>query len=265
MLQPDHELENVKSGEVYSTYKLPDYDLRLKQGDIISIRVGSIDQSDLDFIYKYAYEMGEYLYLKDPSSNRVNNQQVPLTPNGGIIKGPTQYDKALGFKLSENGSVELPKLGKVGLDGMTITEAEKLIEDKLKDGYLDNPIVRVQILNFRFTVVGEIKSPGVYTTYKPKTTLFEALSFAGNFDEFSDRKEVKIVRKRNGASEVAYVNMLDENFLASNYYYIHPGDVVVIAPLKAKAFRNYGLKDISTTFQLLTAAVSIVALIKSLN
>ncbi|MCG8475804.1 MAG: polysaccharide biosynthesis/export family protein [Cytophagales bacterium] len=256
------------------TFQLPEYEFHFSPGDIVSIRVGSLTNSKFDFINRYALQLGEHLYLS-PYTGMNNTSQASGANSRNMVgqqsgKGkealpvPQVYDKSVGFQIRRDGTIVLPEIGNVPLSGLTIREAENVLEQKLKDVF-EAPFVRVQVLNFQFTINGEVGRPGKFTSYKPKTTLVDALAMAGSFTEFADRGRVKIVRRlEEGYVTATYVNLLNEDFLSSPFYYVHPNDMIFVEPLKAKAYRNYGSKDISTTVQIVSTAASITAILLSI-
>ncbi|BDC98593.1 polysaccharide export outer membrane protein [Persicobacter psychrovividus] len=276
-LQDAEGRKGLPTDEVIRSFDRTSYDFKLKGGDLISIKIGSLTSTEYDFINQYAVQMGSFMYLSRQTMQNNSaggqtgmRQQQMMNQMGGQMVGDdgkpiAQGDpQATGFLLNDAGEVNLPKIGLINLEGQTLAEAEDIIEEKLK-GLFEAPQVRVQILNFRFTVLGEVDHQGVYTTYKDKTTLFEAVAMAGTPGEFSDRSELKIVREHGGQTEVAYVNLLSEDFLKSPYYYIQPNDVIVVPPMGARSFRKYGIQDALTTVTFLTSIVSLIALIRTIQ
>ena len=77
---------------------------------------------------------------------------------------------------------------------------------------------------------------------------------AGGPSEFGDISRVKVVRWIGEEHYVFYVNLLDETFLSSEFYFIQPNDVVVISPLKARSY----LKYVSPNLGIIAASISLV-------
>lgn len=169
-----------------------------------------------------------------------------------------------GFILDEYGDLPLPKIGTVRLSGLSIAQAERLLQDKL-EGFFETPEVRVQLLNFQFTIVGEVKFEGRYTTYKPESHIFDAITLAGNLTDFADRSRIKIVRQTGNMADVRYINTLDEGLLANENFYLQPDDLIIIPALKARTWQRYTLPLSATTLSLVTAAAALILVFVSLK
>ena len=102
-----------------------------------------------------------------------------------------------GFLIDDSGKVTLPDGGRIFLKGSTIEESETKIQ-KYISNYLVNPTVVVKHLNFQFTILGEVNTPGTYTSYNRKTNMFEALGMAGDLTDFAERSRIKLVRYKAG-------------------------------------------------------------------
>jgi len=240
----------------------------LKNGDIVNISLGSVTPVEFDFIAQYIVQMGEFLYLS-PKTGKNGSEVFQSSNNnssgvGTTIETAYSDKQALGFEINNEGNIVLPKIGEVLAKGKTLFSLEREIEQRL-DGFFESPQVRVQLLNFQFTVLGEVNNEGRYTTFKDKTSLIEALTMAGNCAEFADRSQVKVIRTVGDKISVIYVDLLDAHFLASDLFYLYPEDVVVVAPLKAKFWRQYVFPDTMQLVALLTSVLSLVALILAIN
>ncbi|MEQ8882468.1 MAG: hypothetical protein RLQ12_22690, partial [Cyclobacteriaceae bacterium] len=156
------------------------------------------------------------------------------------------------------------KLGQVELAGLTLPEAELKVKSML-EGYLETPMVRIQLLNYHFTIVGEVQNEGRYTSFDPEVTIFDAITLAGNLTEYADRANLKIVRQEDGESKVIYVNMLDERTLSAENYFLKRGDLIVVAPLKARTANLYTLPNVNRTFGIASAVLSLAAFIITLS
>lgn len=252
---------NNPTDTAISNFSLPEYKYTIKSGDILNISLGSVTPVEFDFIAQYVIQMGEVLYLSPRTGkngaqlfeSKLSNStyRIPIMEQN---QSPYEDKQALGFSVSPEGNISLPKVGDIAVSGKTLYEVETIVEEKLA-GFFENPKVRVQLLNFQFTVLGEVGKQGRFTTYKEKTTLIEALTMAGNCGEFADRGQIKVIRTVDNKTSVFYVDLLDDNFLSTINYYVHPDDVIVVPPLRAKFWRTYVFKD-SQTLLTLTATLT---------
>ncbi|NLR94272.1 polysaccharide biosynthesis/export family protein [Flammeovirga agarivorans] len=175
------------------------------------------------------------------------------------IQNPDQ-GSVLGYTVDEKGFVDLPLIGSVDLGGLTFTEGEAKLRGILKN-MMDEPSVRIKLLNFRFTVLGEAERPGTYGTYSREISVLEGIARAGGVKEFGNRAKIKLLRKNGNITETIYLNLNDENFMQSPYYYLQQEDVIVVLPIERRPTLEYVQKNVSIVASITAALVSIVTLI----
>lgn len=271
-----HDAEDVGKDSIRQ-YILKKELYKLKPQDIVSIRVASLTDQEFNFIDKYSRDLGVVRKLGQYSrsiNNSVSQGSRGGGGGGGINPGLINQNPGLasvfisqqdiGFTIDRMGNLELPELGIIELAGLTITEAEEKIRDSL-NGYFEVPLVRIELLNYDFTVLGEVQAEGRYLSFDPELTVFDAIALAGNIAEFADRENIKIVRKEDGIAKVLYVNLLDESTLASENFYIRRGDIIVVPPLKARTAQRYTVPNISRSIGVIGGLLGVVAVIISLN
>jgi polysaccharide export outer membrane protein len=148
-------------------------------------------------------------------------------------------------EVSEEGAFTFPFIGKVKVSGMTTFKIEKLLEQKLADGYLVAPQVNISMAEYRNQrafVFGEVKKPGVYMLTH-RYNLLELISEAGGFTEKSGstctivRPEHKANRDQPtliedaGKNEIITIDLekLVSGKMVSNTPYVKPGDSIYIS------------------------------------
>lgn len=146
-----------------------------------------------------------------------------------------------GYLVDQNGSIQLPYLGKIKVEGLSTAEIGKLLEDKLKE-YLKDPIVSAKLINFKLSIFGDVTSPGVYPVQGERISLVQALSMAGDLNITGLRKNVLLVRENNGKRQYVRLNLNDKNIFNSPYFYLLPNDVLYVQPSNAK----YAAVDITS-------------------
>jgi polysaccharide biosynthesis/export protein len=240
----------------------------LKPGDIISLRVASITPGEFDFVQKYEEQLGlirklnQYEQSNMSSSGNRSNSSASQSEQG---MAPIMLDRQqTGFILDSSGQLELPYIGTIKLEGSSIPAAEVLIKEKLK-GYFETPVVRIQLLSFHFTILGEVNNEGRYTVFDPNASVMDAFALAGNLTDFADRSKIKIVRFTGSKAEVFYVNALKEDLLGQPGFFLEPNDLVIVAPLKARSSRKYTLPTYTTAISLVTSTLTLILLLTSVN
>lgn len=131
------------------------------------------------------------------------------------------------------GNIELPLIGEVNVSGMTTQQCKEEIKSKLTQ-YLVDPTVNIRIRNFKITVLGEVKAPGVYTIPNEKITLVEAIGLAGDLTIFGKRLDVLVIREESGQRKFFKVDLRSKEFFESEFYYLHSNDIVYVEPGKGK-------------------------------
>jgi len=122
------------------------------------------------------------------------------------------------FQVDGSGYISLSLIGEVRAKGLSLREMERTLVEKFKDGYLVDPRVSVEVLNYRpFYILGEVNNPGKYE-YVSGINLFNAVAMAGGYTH----------RARRGQAEITRTNpekVIDD---ADHSTVILPGDVIYI-------------------------------------
>ena len=106
------------------------------------------------------------------------------------------------FELDGSGSFAMPLIGTVSAAGLTTRQLEDRIATKLKDGYLVDPQVSIEVLNYRpFFILGEVNTPGQYP-YASGMSVINAVALAGGFTYRAKEDAVEIQRGGSGAPSV---------------------------------------------------------------
>jgi polysaccharide biosynthesis/export protein len=94
-------------------------------------------------------------------------------------------------------------------------------------------------------------------------TMLEAIGHAGGLTDLADKRNMKLIRQVNGHTEVAYVNVLDEDFINSPYYYVHQNDILITGALRQRPFRKYFGPNLSLVISSLSLLLITLNLINS--
>lgn len=273
-LQNDSEPKrgSIKNSDSLSrTYTTRYTEYTLKPYDIISLNIASITPGEFDFVKRYEEQLGLFRKLNQYNQGSQTGVQQQRIGGGGGSSGGVEGISALsldmqptGFELDGQGYLELPYIGMLKLVGLTLHQTEALLKEKLI-GYFETPVVRVQLLSFHFTILGEVNNEGRYTSFDANTSVIDALTLANNLNDFADRSKIKVVRYSRDKATVFYVNILAEDILAQPGYYLQPDDIIIVPPLKARFLKKYGLQSYSAALTLITSTITMLVLIASLK
>jgi len=98
------------------------------------------------------------------------------------------------FIVATNGKVSMPLIGEVQAAGLSVTQFQNQTQDLLRDGYLIDPKVSAEVLNYRpFFILGEVNAPGQYP-YANGLTVVNAIATAGGYTYRGNSRDVMIKR-----------------------------------------------------------------------
>lgn len=202
---------------------------RLQSNDVISIAIKSIDPTLVSV----------------------------FSPSGGDQDG---------FTVDDHGNIRIPILGEMNVLGFTLDEIRLKIEKQLLDDYFNkeaNIFVTVKLAGLRYTINGEIGSPGTKTLFQDKVNVMEAIANSGDITIVGNRKEVSIIRQYPHGTEIHLLDLTDINVLQSPYYYIQPNDYIYIKPLKQKTWGTgtTGIQSLSTIITLISLVTTTIVLL----
>ena len=124
------------------------------------------------------------------------------------------------YSVDTAGSITMPLIGAVRARGMTPAGLQQAITAKLKNGFVREPHVAVEVEAYRpFFILGEVTLPGQYP-YVPNMTVETAVAIAGGYTPRAFKYKIEISHQVNG---------LTEKRVVSPNYPVRPGDTVHIA------------------------------------
>ncbi|MEM9390731.1 MAG: polysaccharide biosynthesis/export family protein [Bacteroidota bacterium] len=211
-LQSEGELDkDFPVDTVLREYKMGDYEYRIQPEDILSIRIESLTEEEFNIF--------------------ANDQEN--------IAGANQANLALsGYLVDKDGNIHFSEIGVVKVTDLTIHQIESKLNDLISQ-YVEKPAVKVRLMNFRISVLGEVNQEGIVSSFENRMSILEAVARAGGVTDLADRVKVKVIRQLSGRAKVMYVNLLHEELLDQSNFFVHPNDIIIVPPLKQRPFRNY--------------------------
>nr|WP_255702330.1 polysaccharide biosynthesis/export family protein [Flavobacterium sp. SM15] len=219
-------LQNGYSGSDKNT----SYELHIQPDDLLQIIVSAENP-----------EVAAPYNLKSPSVE-------------GAMSGQNQVE---GYLVDKNGEIEFPQIGKIKLEGLTRIEATEKIKTILSE-HISNPSIHLRVLNFKISIIGEVSAPGVFKVDGERITLLEALSKSGDLTIYGKRKNIMVIREKNGEKTIEKVDITNSDFINSPYYYLAQNDVVYVEPNKTRINNSVIGSDIRATISILSFAIGVI-------
>lgn len=212
------------------------------QGDLLNIHVYASDPTAVA-----QFNKGQYLR---PDGTIATSQGSTTNTTGTTTTALTDY-----YLVDANGNIEYPEIGQIHIAGKTKEQVAREIKDAIYPRYIKiEPTIDIRLMNFRVTVLGQVKCPGVYQSDNERMNILEALAKAGDLDIRGDRENVLLYRTNaDGTREVHRLNLHDKSLLLSPYFNLQQNDFIYITPNRSAAANAWQMHQGWTT------AISIVA------
>jgi polysaccharide biosynthesis/export protein len=205
---------DLKLDTTVRAYALDTFQYKVQTNDILSVQFESLTPKEYDFL---------------AFNNTQQSGATNLSPANALL---------IGELVDENGEIRFPFIGKVKVVGLTVFEVQEKLQI-VANQYLQSPVVKVRLINFRITVLGEVNSEGLINLTNNRVNMLEVIGLAGGLTDLADRGKIKLIRQKGGQSEVQYIDLLDEKFLTSPYFYVNQNDVLIVPALRQRPFRKY--------------------------
>jgi len=187
----------------------------------------------------------EIIYRLITSDETISKLISPETGVGG--------QNQISYRVYPDGTIDLPFINSIAVEGLTMSEAAKVVEIHFKE-IIPDAVVKLSLANKTFTVFGDAGS-GIFSIYKDKLTIFQALSMAGDFNESSDRKHVRIIRETENGNQVLEFDIRPRSIIDSKYYYIYPNDIIYVG----REFSSfYKVNNYSSLLSVITFSMSLL-------
>jgi len=216
---------------------------KIKKGDLLSVQISTLNPES-------------NVLFNGGTISQIDSRNATLGRTSGA-SALNVNDRATpeGYEVDSKGEINFPVLGKVQLEGLTREEAAakftKILSEHVKD-----PIVNINFLNFRVTVLGEVNRPSTFTIPNDHITILEALGLAGDMTMYGRRENVLLIRENNGERTLVRVNLNNSSSINSSYFMLQQNDVVYVEPDKMKEVQaSTNVKTISLLASFTTVLV----------
>lgn len=231
--------EDIKESET-GTLPINDYLVKIVPSDELLITVTSLEPTAT-----MAYNL--------PLSNPAYKDAMLMTTQ------PQQQT----YIVDRAGDIDFPVLGRIHVEGLTTLQLKEELVKRISAD-VEDPMVRVELVNFRVNVLGEVKNPGAVSVKKERYTLLDALADAGDLTEYGERNNVLLIREENGKCVYHHLNLNDSKTLSSPYFYLQQNDVVYVEPNKIRKDNSKYNQNNAFKVSVVSTIVSACSVIASL-
>ena len=151
-----------------------------------------------------------------------------------------EYNTSDQYLVNREGDIEFPTIGKIQVKGLEIEAVKQKIVNSLNPYFIQAPIVKIQLTNFRVNVNGEVREPGSFVIDNARLTIIEAITMAGDFTRYAQKDSVLVIREQNGIRAFGYVDFNSADIFTSTYFYLRQNDVVHVRVDSQKEKTNKG-------------------------
>ena len=155
---------------------------------------------------------------------------VPFNTGAGLTDGVQESPLTSTYGVDARGNIEFPVLGTLYVEGMTLNEVQKMIADAIKQkGYIKDPVVKAELINFTVTVLGET-GQDIVAVAGQRINILELLARSGGVTPYAKLPDVMVVRT-NGDERTAYsINLQSKDLYHSPVFYLEQNDLVYVKP-----------------------------------
>lgn len=197
-----------------------------------------------------------------PEATAQYNLPLANPATGGTIQTTSQARQQT-YIVDSKGDIRFPVLGKIHVEGMTTEQLTDYLTAEISKEVKD-PVVKVELLNFKVSVLGEVKMPGTIVIPGERVTILDALGQAQDMTEFGDRSNVLVIREENGKATYHYIDLNKSDVMTSPYYYLQQNDVVIVSPNKVRQDNSKYNTNNAYKLQVVSTIVSACSVIASL-
>ncbi len=179
--------------------------------------------------------------------------------NEAISKGNTNVPIA-GYMVENDGTILLHRLGYFSVTGLTRRQLQKKIETSLLP-YMKDPIVQVNYLNHRVTIIGDVGKPQIINMPEERISILEALVASGDVSPTGRRDLVTIIRENGTEKTVKHINLEDHSIFSSSWFYVKPNDIILVANDNSKYIKTERRLQLQSNISIAASTLSLALII----
>lgn len=218
---------------IQTTYNL----YKLQPFDVLYIKVSSIDQESSEMF------------------NSISGANVTTLSSGSAMY-------LTGYTIDTDGMINMPLIGKLYVQGLTVNETEALVKENINK-YLSDARIVVKLTSFKVTLLGEIAS-GAKTISADRANILEVFAMAGDISRYGNRRNVLLLRTTPKGVRTYRIDVTSDKLIESPFFYVQPNDLFYVEPLRNASFR-ISLSEYALVLSAVTTTISTFFLIKTLT
>lgn len=191
---------------------------------------------------------------------------IPFNVHGGSFRvdaGGSVTENASsaprGYRVDVDGNIDFPILGKLHVEGLKVSEVTSLICDRIvAGGYIREPLVSLEFLNFKYSVLGAVGHTGTFSAEGDRITLLEAVARAGDVSPRGRVNRVAVIREEDGQRVMYMHDLRSKDVFQSPCFYLQQNDIVYVEPKYNKQDSGDKAWKVSTGILSLISAVCTV-------
>ena len=216
----------------------------------------SLKSETLNNYLSPSVQIGDILDINIKALDIESVSMFQSTDAGQFTTNSLDVRKLNGYKVDSQGQIDLPLLGSIIVMDLTTNQISELLEKKLKS-FVVNPAVKTTILNFKFSVLGEVKNPQTFSVIDDKISIIQAIGMAGDLTINGDRSNITLLREVNGNFESTTINLTSFDIISSPYYNLRQNDVIYVRPNTAKVKSSGIVGNVGTLTSVLSLLLSL--------
>lgn len=206
---------------------------------------------------------------KDPELAAMFNMSVQANRAGVPIFSSAYNQYLSGYVVDNNGDIDFPVLGKIHAAGLSRWALqEKIARELTERDLLKDMVVTIEFMNFKVSVLGEVKNPGTYSIEGDKVTVLEAIAMAGDLTIYGLRDEVYVIREENGERQNFKLDLRSKEIFNSPAYYLRQNDIIYVQPNEVRAgqstINQNSVRSVSLWLSITSLLTSIAILVVNL-
>ena len=158
--------------------------------------------------------------------------------NGDVSADASSKVNEQGYRVDVDGNIEFPILGILHVEGLTVSEVRDLIRNRIEAGnYMKDPLISIEFLNFRYTVLGAVNRNGTFSVDGDRVTLLEAIAMAGDVTPRARVDRVAVIREFGGSRQIFFHDLRSKEIFNSPCFYLQQNDIVYVE-MESKYYRR---------------------------